>query len=136
MSINSFENYPMTWKPDRNLLKTPLYFHLAQLLEQDIRAGRLPFGTQLPPQRELADFLDINLSTVTRAFKICMQKGLIHAVIGKGTFVSSQPPLPLSAFKKDETCIRLSVLCSDKHLNHIVSDVSSKLMQSQTVIHR
>ena len=133
MSINSFENYPMTWKPDRNLLKTPLYFHLAQLLEQDIRAGRLSFGTQLPPQRELADFLDINLSTVTRAFKICMQKGLIHAVIGKGTFVSSQPPLPLSSFKKDETCIRLSVLCSYYQLNHIVSDVSRKLMQSQSV---
>lgn len=36
MSVNSFEHYPMTWKPDKNLLKTPLYLCLAELLEQDI----------------------------------------------------------------------------------------------------
>ena len=45
-------------------------------------------NTKLPPQRELADYLDINLSTVTRAFKICEVKGLIYAVTGSGTFVA------------------------------------------------
>ena len=50
MSVNSFEHYPMTWKPDKNLLKTPLYLCLAELLEQDIVTGRLPIGTRLPQQ--------------------------------------------------------------------------------------
>lgn len=135
MSVNSFENYPMTWKPDKNLLKTPLYLCLAELLEQDIVTGRLPIDTRLPPQRELADFLDINLSTVTRAFKICTQKGLIHAIIGKGTFVSPNTSLPLSSLKKDKSCICLSVLRPYYQLNHIVSDVSRKLLQSQSVGH-
>lgn len=135
MSVNSFENYPMTWKPDKNLLKTPLYLCLAELLEQDIVTGRLPIGTRLPPQRELADFLDINLSTVTRAFKICTQKGLIHAIIGKGTFVSPNTSLPLSSLKKDKSCICLSVLRPYYQLNHIVSDISRKLLQSQSVDH-
>ncbi|MGT2637987.1 aminotransferase-like domain-containing protein [Streptococcus ratti] len=135
MPVNSFENYPMTWKPDKNLLKTPLYLCLAELLEQDIVTGRLPIGTRLPPQRELADFLDINLSTVTRAFKICTQKGLIHAIIGKGTFVSPNTSLPLSSLKKDKSCICLSVLRPYYQLNHIVSDVSRKLLQSQSVDH-
>lgn len=125
----------MTWKPDKNLLKAPLYLSLAELLEQDIITGRLPIGTQLPPQRELADFLDINLSTVTRSFKICIQKGLIRAIIGKGTFVSPNPSIPLSSLKKDKTCICLSVLRPYYQLNHIISDVSRKLLQSQSVDH-
>ena len=82
MPVNSFDNYPMTWKPDKQLLKAPLYTSLAKLLEKDIIEGRLTAETKLPPQRELADFLDLNLSTVTRAFKLCEQKGLIYAIIG------------------------------------------------------
>ena len=95
MPVNSFEYYPMTWKPDKKRLQAPLYLSLATLLETDIAGGYLSAGTQLPPQRELADFLDINLSTVTRAFKICERKGLIYAVIGKGTFVAPNKVTPL-----------------------------------------
>lgn len=89
MPINSFENYPMSWKP--TLKKTeqkPLYLTLAEQLEQDIHNGILLPGTKLPPQRELADFLDINVSTVTRAFKICANKGLLSSTVGSGTYVS------------------------------------------------
>jgi len=89
MPVNSFENYPMSWKPSLKNIKGPITKGLAILLEEDIENGKLSPGTKLPPQRELADFLDINLSTVTRAFKLCEEKGLICATIGRGTFVSS-----------------------------------------------
>ncbi|WP_069998079.1 aminotransferase-like domain-containing protein [Cellulosilyticum sp. I15G10I2] len=89
MPVNSFENYPMTWKPNRDQLTAPLYLSIANLLEYDIINGYLAPNTKLPPQRELADYLDINLSTVTRAFKIGELKGLIYAKTGKGTFVAS-----------------------------------------------
>ncbi|AJD26608.1 PLP-dependent aminotransferase family protein [Clostridium botulinum] len=88
MPVNSFENYPMSWKLDKRQLGSPLYLSIASLLEYDILNGYLAPNTKLPPQRELADYLDINLSTITRAFKICEAKGLIYAVIGSGTFVS------------------------------------------------
>lgn len=88
MPVNSFENYPMSWKPTLHPGKQPLYQALAEQLEQDIRNGTLCPGTKLPPQRELADFLDINVSTVSRAFKICSNKGLLSSTIGSGTFVS------------------------------------------------
>ena len=94
MPINSFENYPMSWKPDKTHLTSPLYLSIATLLEYDIINGTLAPQTKLPPQRELADFLDINLSTITRAFKICELKGLIYANTGKGTFVSPSATLP------------------------------------------
>ena len=87
MPVNSFETYPMSWKPAWSK-ERPLYQSLARRLEEDIRSGALLPGTKLPPQRELADFLDINVSTVSQAFRICSDKGLLTSVIGSGTFVA------------------------------------------------
>jgi len=88
MPINSFDNYPMSWKPKLDKSKKPLYLELARQLEDDIRQGVLLPGTKLPPQRELADYLDICFTTVTRVFKLCIQKGLLSSRVGSGTFVS------------------------------------------------
>lgn len=89
MPVNSFDNYPMTWKPNISNIKRPLYKFLSDLLEEDIKNGVLKPGDKLPPQRELADFLDVNLSTISRSFKLCEQKGLISGEIGRGTYISS-----------------------------------------------
>lgn len=88
MPINSFENYPMSWKPSIDKTKKPIYKTLALQLEQDILNGVLLPGTKLPPQRELADYLDLNLSTISKAIKVCELKGLLSASVGSGTFVS------------------------------------------------
>ncbi|WP_121612516.1 aminotransferase-like domain-containing protein [Mesobacillus foraminis] len=88
MPINSFENYPMSWKPSIDKTERPIYQALARQLEQDIVNGFLLPGTKLPPQRELADYLDLNLSTISKAFKVCELKGLLSASVGSGTFVS------------------------------------------------
>lgn len=88
MPVNSFENYPMTWKPAIDRSVKPLYLSLANQLEQDIIKGSILPGTKLPPHRELADFLDINVSTVSKALKVCELKGLLSATVGSGTFVS------------------------------------------------
>lgn len=73
-----------------------IYLSIANLLEQDIINGSLAPNVKLPPQRELADYLDLNLSTITRAFKICELKGLIYAVVGRGTFVSPNASCDIS----------------------------------------
>ncbi|MGG0904496.1 PLP-dependent aminotransferase family protein [Bacillus subtilis] len=88
MPINSFENYPMSWKPSIDKAEKPIYKALAGQLEQDILNGVLLPGTKLPPQRELADYLDLNVSTISKAFKVCELKGLLSATVGSGTFVS------------------------------------------------
>lgn len=105
MPVNSFENYPLSWIPPwrRNevpLPKGPLYLALAAALEADIASGRLPPGTKLPPQRELADYLDVNFTTLTRAYDLCRAKNLIYGVVGRGTFVAArgeEPVRPMSA---------------------------------------
>jgi DNA-binding transcriptional regulator YhcF (GntR family) len=87
MPINSFENYPMSWKPAIDKTRKPIYKTLAMQLQQDILNGVLLPGTRLPSQRELADFLDLNLSTISKAFKMCELKGMLSAAVGSGTFV-------------------------------------------------
>ncbi len=92
MPVNDFSSYALSWRPARAALGAgPVYLALASALERDIVQGRLPPGTRLPPQRELADFLDLNFTTVTRAYDLCREKNLIYGVTGKGTFVSSLP---------------------------------------------
>lgn len=88
MPYNSFDNFPMSWRPVLDKGKRTLYRTLAQSLENDIMNGTLKPGTKLPPQRELADFLDVNVSTIQKAFKVCMLKGLLSATVGSGTFVA------------------------------------------------
>ncbi|MGI6203944.1 MAG: PLP-dependent aminotransferase family protein [Anaerovoracaceae bacterium] len=87
MPVNSFDDYPMTWKPTLERKSRSLYKELAAALERDIRSGALLPGTKMPPMRELADYLDINVSTVSRAFRQCEMAGLLSSKVGSGTFV-------------------------------------------------
>ena len=50
MPVNSFDNYYMSWKPDIKNAAPPIYKALAEILESDIRSGKLKPGTKLPPQ--------------------------------------------------------------------------------------
>ena len=87
MPVNSFDNYHMAWKPELGDSSGPIYLSVAAMLERDILSGDLPRGVRLPPQRELADWLDIDLTTVTRAYNVCKEKNLIYGITGRGTFV-------------------------------------------------
>ena len=74
MPVNSFDDHPLSWQPAREALGPgPVYLALAAALEADIGRGVLPPGLRLPPQRELADFLDIDFTTVTRAYAVCRE---------------------------------------------------------------
>ena len=84
----------ITWIPVIKGKKTPLYISIANCLEEDIKKGILEGGNKLPPQRVIANYIGINLSTVTRAYKLCEEKGLIKGVTGKGTFVSCNAGIP------------------------------------------
>jgi DNA-binding transcriptional MocR family regulator len=70
----------------------PKYLAIVRALTEDIRAGRLPPGARLPPQRALAKQLDVDLTTVTRAFNEARRAGLIDATAGRGSFVRGSAP--------------------------------------------
>lgn len=88
MPVNSFDDYPMSWKPTLRNNGVPKYQQLVTQLKEDIRTGALLPGTKLPPQRELADYLDVSLSTITRVYKMCANQGLLRGNVGSGTYVT------------------------------------------------
>ena len=131
MPVNSFENYPMSWKPviDRNS-ETPLYIALADTLKSDILEGRLAPGTKLPPQRELADYLDIHLSTITRAFKLCEQRGLVCSVVGRGTFISSDAASQgmLTIKEASEKVIEMGAILPNPDIEQLVTNYLKEIV--------
>jgi len=60
-----------------------------------IKLGLLPPGSRLPPERELAEQLDISRSTLRQALTALVQSGHLMAARGRGggTFVAAAPPL-------------------------------------------
>lgn len=132
MSVNSFEPGRLSWWPKKEELKTPYYRSLADLLETDIRSGVLPGGARLPSQRELADFLDIHFTTVTRAYEECKKRNLIYGAAGSGTFVNPQAVTPISNSMDTrlrhqekfgyETAIEMGFVSSFEETNEIVAE--------------
>jgi GntR family transcriptional repressor for pyruvate dehydrogenase complex len=60
-----------------------------------IRLGLLQPGSQLPPERDLADRLHISRSTLRQAITTLVQSGHLVSVRGRagGTFVAERPPM-------------------------------------------
>ncbi|WP_105614708.1 aminotransferase-like domain-containing protein [Vallitalea okinawensis] len=92
----------ITWVPKIEKSNTPLYIQIAECIAKDIEEGVLSSGAKLPPQRIIANYLNINHSTVTRAYKRCEERGLIKGIIGSGTFVTSNAGIPDNVLSKEE----------------------------------
>lgn len=75
------------WKPHIEASAKLKYLGIVEALEADIRAGRVHPGDRLPAQRVIADALDVDLTTVTRAFNEARRRGLIDAHAGRGTYI-------------------------------------------------
>jgi DNA-binding transcriptional MocR family regulator len=65
-----------------------MFLRIVDALAADIASGRLVRGQRLPTHRALATSLDIDLTTVTRAYGEARRRGLLDARVGQGTFVS------------------------------------------------
>jgi DNA-binding transcriptional MocR family regulator len=80
------------WLPDLSGDDGPRYLALARALRDAIRRGVLPQGAQLPTVRDLAYRLSVTPGTVSRAYQIATQEGLLEATVGRGTFVAARKP--------------------------------------------
>jgi DNA-binding GntR family transcriptional regulator len=68
---------------DRNS-PVPLYFQVAQYLEQMIESGELPMGTRLDNENNLAGQLGLSKPTMRRAIEYLVGRGLLCASAGSG----------------------------------------------------
>ncbi|WP_422010869.1 PLP-dependent aminotransferase family protein [Reyranella sp.] len=83
----------MDWSPTLDT-GGPVYEGIVEALERDIVSGRLHRGQRLPTHRALASFLNVDLTTVTRAYNEARRRGLTDARVGQGTFVAENRMRP------------------------------------------
>ena len=77
------------WLPDLRTGTGPLYIRIADAAEADIKAGTLTADAKLPPQRNLAFDLGVTIGTISRAYTLLRERGLVAGEIGRGTYVQS-----------------------------------------------
>jgi DNA-binding transcriptional MocR family regulator len=75
----------------------PIYQQIYEDLREAILTGTLPESTRLPPERALAERLNVNRSTVVHAYRELVADGLIEQRVGSGSRVartgaSGHPP--------------------------------------------
>lgn len=76
------------WLPDISVAAGPKYKAVASAIAAAVTRGELRHGDRLPPQRDLAADLGIDLTTVTKAYDLARQRGLIVARGRAGSFIS------------------------------------------------
>jgi GntR family transcriptional regulator len=70
--------------------RRPIYQQVAEGIRGLIARGELAEGTPLPPVRQLAADLGVNLNTIAVAYRELQSEGLITVKHGSGAVVSSK----------------------------------------------
>ncbi len=68
----------------------PIYVQVAEEIKALIARGELAEGAQLPPVRQLAADLGVNLNTVATAYRGLQEEGLLSIRHGAGAVVASR----------------------------------------------
>ncbi len=67
---------------------TPVYIQIMNQIKKEIILGRIKEGDKLPPTRELAKSLGVNINTILKAYERLQFEGVIQARHGIGYFVA------------------------------------------------
>ena len=109
----------------------PIYQQVADGIKELIARGELEEGTLLPPVRQLAADLGINLNTIATAYRELQKNGLIFIKPGSGSIVTSRTTTERS---QDElvrplraalTELVLAGLSSNKILNMVMRELNT-----------
>ena len=65
------------WLPSLDIGTGPLYVRIADEAENAIKSGALPNGAKLPPQRDLAYDVGVTIGTISRAYALLRERGLV-----------------------------------------------------------
>lgn len=84
------------WLPSIEDPSQPLYIEIADAIEEGITNGELKVGSKLPPLRNVAFDIGVTVGTVSRAYALACERGLVSGEVGRGTYVlaADTPALP------------------------------------------
>ncbi len=89
--------------------QVPLHDQIVAELRRLLASGKLVAGDELPPVRQLANDLGINLNTVARAYRELTDAGLLASARGRGTVVLSTTERPSGRPAVERKRIEVSV---------------------------
>lgn len=78
-----------SWPPHLRPGAGPRFLQIADALQQAVADGLLKPGDRLPPQRELAAQLNVDLTTITRAYDEARRRNLLEGRGARGTYVAA-----------------------------------------------
>ena len=84
------------WLPRLAAHGGPRFLQIADALQAAVADGSLRPGDRLPPQRYLAAQLDVDLTTITRAYDEARRRNLLEGRGARGTYVAA-PKVELTA---------------------------------------
>ncbi len=82
------EHLPI-WLPRLALHGGPRFLQIADALQAAVADGSLKPGDRLPPQRQLAAQLNVDLTTITRAYDEARRRNLLEGRGARGTYVAA-----------------------------------------------
>ena len=74
----------------KNKSKVPKYKQIVSSIENAIATGLIKKGSKTPSLNSIKDKHKVSRDTVLTAFKELKNRGIIHSVVGKGYYVSSE----------------------------------------------
>ncbi len=115
----------------------PIYQQVADGIKELIARGKLAEGASLPPVRQLAADLGVNLNTIATAYREVQKDGLIAIKHGSGSVVASRTSTERS---RDEllrplrtalTELVLAGLSSSKILSMVARELNMVVKESK-----
>src|ERR1700682_4953845 len=67
----------------------PIFVQIAERIEEDILAGRLPEETQVPSTNQFASLYQINPATAAKGVNLLVDQGILYKKRGVGMFVAA-----------------------------------------------
>jgi DNA-binding transcriptional MocR family regulator len=88
--LKTIQDEPLpSWLPHLAGNKGPRFLQIADALQAALVEGALTPGDRLPPQRQLAAQLGVDLTTVTRAYDEARRRNLLEGRGARGTYVAA-----------------------------------------------
>lgn len=106
------------------------YQAIADALGNAIESGALRAGERLPPQRDLANRLGVDLTTVTKAYDAVRQKGLIEARGRAGSFVREARLVDIDDRREVDGGMNMPPELPGKLLERAIAETTSTLLLS------
>lgn len=107
--------------------RSPLYLQIAASIRRSIIDGDVAEGDRLPPAREVAGALKVNIHTVLKAYTELRDDGLIEMRRGRGSVVK-----PGAASRSQIAHLVLTLVTEAKRHGLTMSDITTLITKEMT----